>query len=107
MYDDEGGTIHEMAQWMLTTSVDSMGELNPELQLAVDLLSLKSRNTLRKISEANWEKGNGWSYVAIEDLVVKHPTSITYGITTLEDITGVEPTTGWFSATDFKIEKVK
>lgn len=107
VYDDEGGTIHEMAQWMLTTSVDSMGELNPELQLAVDLLSLKSRNTLRKISEANWEKGNGWSYVAINDLVVKTPSSITYGITTLEDITGVEPTTGWFSATDFKIEKVK
>ena len=107
VYDDEGGTIHEMANWMLTTSVDSMGELNPELQLAVDLLSLKSRNTLRKISDANWEKGNGWSYVAVNDLIVKKPTSITYGITTLEDITGVEPTTGWFSATDFKIEKIK
>ncbi|MBO4608193.1 MAG: PspC domain-containing protein [Prevotella sp.] len=107
VYDDEGGTIQEMASWMLTTSVDSMGELNPELQLAVNLLSLKSRNTLKKIAEANWGKGNGWSYVAIDDLVVKHPTSISYGITTLEDITGVEPTTGWFSATDFKIEKVK
>ena len=107
VYDDEGGTIQEMANWMLTTSVDSMGELNPELQLAVDLLSLKSRNTLKKIAEANWGKGNGWSYVAIDDLIVKHPTSISYGITTLEDITGMEPTTGWFSATDFKIEKVK
>ena len=84
-----------------------MGELNAELQLAVDLLSLKSRNTLRKIAEANWEKGNGWSYIAINDLVVTKPTSITYGITTLEDITGVEPTTGWFSATDFMIEKIK
>ncbi len=106
VYDDEGGTIHEMADWMLYTPVDSMGELNAELQLAVDLLSLKSRNTLRKIAEANWEKGNGWSYVAINDLVVTKPTSITYGITTLEDITGVEPTTGWFSATDFMIEKM-
>lgn len=107
VYDDEGGTIHEMAQWMLGTPIDSMGELNADLQLAVDLLSLKSRNTLKKIAEANWEKGNGWSYVAIDDLVVKVPSAITYGITTLEDITGVEPTTGWFSATDFKIEKIK
>jgi len=107
VYDDEGGTIHEMASWMLTTPVDSMGELNSELQLAVDQLSLKSHNSLKKIAEANWGKGNGWSYVAINDLIVTHPTSITYGITTLEDITGVEPTTGWFSATDFKIEKVK
>ena len=92
---------------MLDTPIDSILNLTPEQKLAEELLSLKSHNTLKKIAEANWEKGNGWSYVAINDLVVKHPTSITYGITTLEDITGVEPTTGWFSATDFKIEKVK
>ena len=107
VYDDEGGTIYEMAQWLLGTPIDSMSNLTPEQELAAELLNQKSHNTLKKIAEANWEKGNGWSYVAINDLVVKHPTSITYGITTLEDITGVEPTTGWFSATDFKIEKVK
>ena len=106
VYDDEGGTIYEMAQWLLGTPIDSMSNLTSEQELAAELLNQKSRNTLKKIAEANWEKGNGWSYVAIEDLVVKHPTCITYGITTLEDITGVEPTTGWFSATDFKIEKI-
>lgn len=105
VYDAEGGLIHEVACKMQYDTFD-IEITNPEEALAFEMLQSKSPNTLKKIAEANYDQGYGWSYVAINDIVVKHPTSITYGITTLEEITGVEPTTGWFSATDFKIEKM-
>ena len=106
VYDDEGGLIHEVACKMQCDTID-IDITRPEEALAFELLKSKSPHTLKKIAEANYDQGNGWSYVAINDIVVTKPTYITYGITTDRAITGVEPTTGWFSATDFKIEKIK
>lgn len=58
----------------------------------------------RKILNANNGNGYGWSYVYIDDIKVSKPTTLTYGIQVNDDET--IPTTGWFSATDFKLEKV-
>ena len=105
VYEAEGGPIHHVASVMLQDSFD-IEVSNPDEVLAFEMLKSKTQTTLQKIADANWGNGYGWSYVAIDDLVVKQPCSITYGVTTLEEYTGMEPTTGWFSATDFKIEKM-
>ena len=64
--------------------------------------------TKRRILGANNGKGYGWSYIYIDNIKVDNPnTTIFYGVTTDENITGKPATTGWFSATDFKLEKVK
>ncbi len=104
VYEAEGGPIHHVASVMLQDSFD-IEVSNPDEVLAFEMLKSKTQTTLQKIADANWGNGYGWSYVVIDDLVVKQPCSITYGVTTLEEYTGMEPTTGWFSATDFKIEK--
>ena len=101
----EGGPIHHVASVMLQDSFD-IEVSNPDEVLAFEMLKSKTQTTLQKIADANWGNGYGWSYVVIDGLVVKQPCSITYGVTTLEEYTGMEPTAGWFSATDFKIEKM-
>lgn len=105
VYEAEGGPIHHVASVMLQDSFD-IEVSNPDEVLAFEMLKSKTQTTLQKIADANWGNGYGWSYVVIDDLVVKQPCSITYGVTTLEEYTGMEPTAGWFSATDFKIEKM-
>ena len=105
VYEAEGGPIHHVASVMLQDSFD-IEVSNPDEVLAFEMLKSKTQTTLQKIADANWGNGYGWSYVVIDDLVVKQPCTITYGVTTLEEYTGMEPTTGWFSATDFKIEKM-
>ena len=44
--------------------------------------------------------------VVLLESVDKPHNTIFYGVTTDESITGAAPTTGWFSATDFKLEKI-
>jgi len=104
VYEAEGGPIHHVATVMLQDSFD-IEVTNPDEILAFEMLKSKTQTTLQKIADANWGNGYGWSYVVINDLVVKQPCTITYGVTTLEEYTGMEPTAGWFSATDFKIER--
>ena len=82
VYEAEGGPIHNVASVMLQDSFD-IEVSNPDEVLAFEMLKSKTQTTLQKIADANWGNGYGWSYVVI-----------------------MEPTTGWFSATDFKIEKM-
>ncbi len=66
-----------------------------------------SDRTKRRILGANNGQGYGWSYIYIDSIKVDNPHStIFYGVTTDENITGKPATTGWFSATDFKLEKI-
>ena len=63
--------------------------------------------TRRRILGAHNGQGYGWSYIYIDSIRVDHPhNTIFYGVTTDESITGKPATTGWFSATDFKLEKI-
>jgi len=66
-----------------------------------------SDRTKRRILGANNGQGYGWSYIYIDSIRVDNPhNTIFYGVTTDESITGKPATTGWFSATDFKLEKI-
>ena len=73
----------------------------------LDYVNSMSDRTKRRILGANNGQGYGWSYIYIDSIRVDNAhNTIFYGVTTDPDITGVTPTTGWFSATDFKLEKI-
>ncbi|MDO4738473.1 MAG: hypothetical protein Q4A50_07615, partial [Bacteroidales bacterium] len=89
-----GGNIWEEAK-------EGNGE--PLVKEFVSKLPVRTRN---KIRAANNGMGYGWSYICIDNIRVDKPIWLTYGVTTDESITGTPPTTGWFSATDFVLEKI-
>lgn len=89
-----GGNIWEEAK-------EGNGE--PLVKEFVSKLPVRTRN---KIRAANNGMGYGWSYICIDSIRVNKPIWLTYGVTTDESITGTPPTTGWFSATDFVLEKI-
>jgi hypothetical protein len=70
-----------------------------------ELVSKISESNRQKIIEANGQRGYGWSYVYIDNIIVKEPTTLTYGVKIDEEDNNT-PTTGWFSATDFKLERI-
>ncbi|MBR1668223.1 MAG: PspC domain-containing protein [Bacteroidaceae bacterium] len=73
----------------------------------MDYVSQFTDRTKRRILGAHDGKGFGWSYIYIDNIKVDNPNNtIFYGVTTDESITGKPATTGWFSATDFKLEKI-
>ena len=75
--------------------------------ILMDYVSQFTDRTKRRILGANNGQGFGWSYIYIDSIRVDNPhNTIFYGVTTDESITGKPATTGWFSATDFKLEKV-
>ncbi len=79
------------------------GTGDPVVKELVNRLPTRKRN---KIRAANNGQGFGWSYICINNFRVNTTTWITYGVTTDEAITGVPASTGWFSATDFVLEKI-
>jgi hypothetical protein len=75
--------------------------------ILLDYVNSMSDRTKRRILGANNGQGYGWSYIYIDSIRVDNPhNTIFYGVTTDENITGKPATTGWFSATDFKLEKI-
>lgn len=67
--------------------------------------SLPVARRARQIREANNGKGYGWSPVEIE-IQIDEPTTLRYGITTDPSFTDQPYSAKWFSASDFKMEKV-
>ena len=79
-------------------------EIDPVVKELVDRIPDRDK---RKVLGAHDGQGYGWSFVYIDSIKVDKPyNTIFYGVTTDPDITGATPTTGWFSATDFKLEKI-
>ena len=60
---------------------------------------------VKRIAEANRKRGHGWSRVRIDNIEVTD-SIIRYGVTNRNGATGYWNGT-WFSATDFKLTKVK
>ena len=71
-----------------------------------ELVSLLSPKDRKNICKANRKNGYGWSYIYIDSIRVAKPSELFYGVTTDENITGSTATTGWFSASDFKLERI-
>ena len=73
------------------------------------MVRMENDNTLtgevKRIAEANRKRGHGWSRVRIDNIEVTD-SIIRYGVTNRNGATGYWNGT-WFSATDFKLSKVK
>lgn len=69
--------------------------------------SLPIAERARKIREANDGKGYGWSPVELIVKVDKRHTTLCYGVSTWEETTQTPNNAKWFSACDFKLEKIE
>ena len=77
---------------------------------ALDLVksdSLPLAERARKIREANNGNGYGWSTIELIVKVEKPRTTLSYGVSTWEETTEHQNQAQWFSACDFKLEKVE
>ena len=109
VFGSAGGNIVEYAQNGSTlkgSTIDSNGEAFVYDEVVNELVSLLSPKDRQHISKANRKKGYGWSYIYIDSIRVAKPSELFYGVTTDENITGSTATTGWFSASDFKLERI-
>ena len=75
-------------------------------KLMNELISPAERQRCTQIHDANEGAGFGWSPVEVIVKVDKK-TTLSYGLSTWEKITGKKNEATWFSACDFKVEKIK
>ena len=75
-------------------------------KLMNDLISPADRQRCTQIREANEGAGFGWSPVEVI-VTVDKKTTLSYGLTTWSKITGNQNEATWFSACDFKVERIK
>lgn len=58
------------------------------------------------IANANGEEGFGWAFTVIDNIEVKDTMNLYYGVTTDYKFGAINSNCEWFSATDFKLEKI-
>ncbi len=87
-YGNEGGKIWEEALEQLKND------------------SLPIAEQARRIREANNGKGYGWYPVELIVKVDRRRTTLCYGVSTWEETTQTPNNAKWFSACDFKVEKL-
>lgn len=80
---------------------DAKAELE---SLDADSVLVGKAKLLRDIAETNDGNGYGWSWVTVDGIVTEDG-KISYGLTTVPEITGDQFAGTWFSASDFKLTK--
>lgn len=91
--DDAGGSL-----W-----ADAKALVSPEDTL---LGGTPEQQRTKAIARANDREGFGWNRVCIDSVRIVAPTAATYGISTDPAFTGAVFRRSWFSATDFKLERI-
>lgn len=81
-------------------SIDSYVTTNPESVCPADY------DFLRAIAEANDGRGFGWNRIALPLIVVKKPSLLHYGVSTVPSLTGSTWLGQWFSACDFELKRI-
>ena len=108
-FANQGGNIWECARKESDKNSDaSRGgtQSSGTDEVVMELVKRLAPQDRQRISLANHRQGYGWSYIYIDSVEVKKPSELFYGVTTDERITGSPATTGWFSAADFKLERI-
>ena len=106
----EGPEIYAFNGWgeRLSASFPVYANSGGEIWLEA-MVRMENDSTLtgevKRIAEANRKRGHGWSRVRIDNIEVTD-SIIRYGVTNRNGATGYWNGT-WFSATDFKLSKVK
>ena len=81
-------------------SIDAYVTPNPESVRPDDY------DYLRAIAEANDGRGFGWNRIALPLIVVKKPSLLHYGVSTVPSLTGHTWLGQWFSACDFELKRI-
>ncbi len=81
-------------------SIDAYVTPNPESVRPADY------DYLRAIAEANGGRGFGWNRIALPLIVVKKPSLLHYGVSTVPSLTGSTWLGQWFSACDFELKRI-
>lgn len=105
VFGNEGGNIWELLakEKGIYSNADADYLNDPVLKEIVGLISARNK---QRIVKANGHRGFGWSYVYIDSIVVEQPTKLTYGVE-MDDKQSIGTVgTGWFSATDFHLERL-
>ena len=92
--DDRGGTIHKWANNSLTAEEANIPDF------------YRNEYSAESIASANNGLGYGWNFIVVDSIVVSEPCNIHYGVTSDPDVTNRPSQFLYFSATDFKLEKV-
>lgn len=109
VFATEGGNIWEYAKYgenMQDVTLGTEGKPISYDGVVNELVGRLSSQDRQKIQRANHHKGFGWNYIYIDSIRVEKPSELFYGVTTDKSITGKPATTGWFSATDFQLERI-
>lgn len=97
---NEGGNIHDV----IGIDYGKVIALDTVLKELVERrLTTEER---KKVWKANRHQGFGWNFVYIDSIRVEKASELFYGVSTDKKLTGKPSTTGWFSATDFRLEKI-
>ena len=97
VYGNKGGNI-----WEALTRPQQDAQ-----PIVTERIKRLSDSDKRKIRNANNGEGYGWSYICLDSIKISEPSIIRYGISTDERFTDdIAPTNGWFSATDFLLERI-
>ena len=73
----------------------------------IDADSTTYANRLCKLWSVNNNQGYGWNRIIIEPITITEPTTLSYGLTSDNDITHHTWLGQWFSATDFELTLVE
>jgi len=63
-------------------------------------------NRMWDIAQANNEQGFGWNRITLPAIVIKQPTVLHYGVSTVPSLTGQSFLGQWFSACDFELKRM-
>ena len=63
-------------------------------------------NRMWNIAHANNEQGFGWNRITLPVIVVKQPSVLHYGVSTVPSLTGQSFLGHWFSACDFELKRM-
>lgn len=98
-YGNDHGNIWELLNGQSIKENNSYMD-DPILQ---ELVNRISEDDKPKIMEANGSRGYGWSYVYIDSIKVEQTSTLTYGVK-VDDSQNSDH--GWFSATDFTLDRL-
>lgn len=98
VFSEEGKELSKVLE-----AIPACGNEGNNLLKTGEKYGLPSDWDMKAVSAVNGNKGYGWSYVEIGDIVVPKGARVVYGVTTDPDFSGQKSSVEWVSACDFRL----
>ncbi|MBQ8969031.1 MAG: PspC domain-containing protein [Bacteroidaceae bacterium] len=92
-----GGLWREAKQWLE----------NERREHGDTIRNMELHDRMWNIAHANGEQGYGWNRITLPDILVKQPSLLHYGVSTVPSLTGHTWLGQWFSACDFELKRME